>query len=94
MRGIWSACGCELGPGVFSVCLPPGGHTGPTAQVTRPTETQGPQWGCNLNGKESSAWVRDGEAGWGPLLCHFIDVCAQTHTLTSIPWHTESQTHM
>ena len=93
--GIWTACGCELGLGVFSVATQVPLHRSPGPQ--RPRAQAGyacPQWGCNLNGKESSAWVRDGEAGWGPLLCHFIDVCAQTHTLTSIPRHTESQAHM
>lgn len=73
--------------------VPP--HLSPGPQ--RPRAQAGyacPQWGCNLNGKESSAWVGDGKAGWGPLLCHFIDVCAQTHTMTSTPWHIESQTHM
>lgn len=38
----------------------------------------------------------DGEAAWGPLPGHFIDLCAQreTHSLTSTPRHTEPQTHM
>ena len=74
MLGAWRARGCELGPGVFPVRLPQGGHSGPTAHVIRPTETQGPGWlsmptgGCHLNRKESPAWGGGWRGGGGALL--------------------------
>ena len=83
------------------MCLPPGGHTGPTAQVTRPTETQGPGWlrvpTVGLQPQRERKLSLG--AGWrgrvGTSAVSFYRcVCTDTHTDKHSPAHRITGTHV
>lgn len=95
MLVIWRVCCPELGLGsILCVQVP--------ERPPRPTEMQGPTWlcvptgDCHLNKKESlETGVGSGEAEWGLLLCHFVDLHALTDIQTcTTPRHKEPQTYM
>lgn len=93
MLVIWRVYCPELGLGsILCVQVP--------ERPPRPTEMQGPTWlcvptgDCHLNKKESlETGVGSGEAEWGLLLCHFVDLHALTDIQTCTPPDTKNHRH-